>query len=159
MDTTNAAGLCSTNEMTVFNCELKENHKIVSMCASKNLTDKRGFLQYRYGLPNRIELTFPKNLENSQTQFGYDEYSRPDLSTFVVGVNNENYRYEISETTEGSEEDGVTTRTWLVSSETNELRSVKLTCLGNRNTVSDISMLGRVLRCDKEHAMVEGACD
>ncbi|MFP3569726.1 hypothetical protein [Paraburkholderia sp. SIMBA_030] len=158
IDTAHAAGLCSANETIVFNCELKENHKIVSMCSSKDLTDKKGFLQYRYGLPNKVELTFPKSRENSQAQFGYDEYSRPDLSTFVVGFNNANYRYEISETTEGGEDVGVTTRSLLVSSEANK-RGLKLTCLDNKNTVSNISTLDHVLNCDKKRAIVEGACD
>jgi hypothetical protein len=158
MDEAHAAGLCSASETTVFNCELKENHKIVSMCSSNHLADGMGFLQYRYGLPNKVELTFPKSLENSQAQFGYDEYSRPDLSTFVVGFNNANYRYEISETTEGGEDEGITTRTLLVSSEANK-RGLKLTCLDNKNTVSNISTLEHVLKCDKKHAIVEGACD
>jgi hypothetical protein len=153
-----AASLCSASETTVFNCELKENHKIVSICSSKILTGKSGFLQYRYGTPEKVELVFPKSMEDSQAQFGYDEYSRPDLSTFVVGFNNANYRYEISETTEGGDDDGITTRTLLVSSGANR-RGLKLTCLEDKNVVSNISTLDQILKCDKNHAIVEGACN
>ncbi|EDZ98587.1 hypothetical protein BH160DRAFT_6123 [Burkholderia sp. H160] len=158
LNVAHAEGLCRSSETTVFNCDLKENHKIVSICSSKDLTDKSGFLQYRYGSRNKVEFAFPKSLTNSQSQFGYDEYSRPDLSTFVVGFNYENYRYEISETTEGSDDDALTTRTLLVSSGTTT-RGLKLTCLDNQNTVSDISTLDHVLKCDKKPAIIEGACD
>jgi hypothetical protein len=40
MDEAHAAGLCSASETTVFNCELKENHKIVSMCSSNHLRSR-----------------------------------------------------------------------------------------------------------------------
>jgi hypothetical protein len=153
-----AAGLCSAGEATVFSCELKENHKFVSLCSSRDLTDKNGFIQYRYGTKEKIELIFPKDLVNSRAQFGYDEYSRPDLSTFVVGFNNGGYRYEISETTEGGSDDGTTTRTLLVSSEVNK-RGAKFTCLDNRSTESNISTLDSVLQCDKKHEIVDGGCE
>jgi predicted transcriptional regulator len=153
-----AAGLCRPSEVTVFNCDLKENKKIVSMCASKDLSSTRGFLQYRYGNNRKIELKFPGDLKNSRDQIGYDEYSRPDLSAFIVGFDNGGYRYEISETTEGGDENGTTTRSLLVSAKSGG-RSLKLTCLENENTVSSISTLDQVLKCDKEHAIVEGACN
>lgn len=128
------------------------------MCASKDLSSTRGFLQYRYGNNRKIELKFPGDLKNSRDQFGYDEYSRPDLSAFIVGFDNGGYRYEISETTEGGDENGTTTRSLLVSAKSGG-RSLKLTCLENENTVSSISTLDQVLKCDKEHAIVEGACN
>lgn len=152
-----AAGLCRPNEATVFNCDIKESKKIVSICASNDLASDRGYIQYRYGTPNKIDLEFPKDLKNSRSEFGYDEYSRPDLSTFVVGFKNGSYRYEISETTEGGEE-GITTRSLLVSSEKGS-RGAKLTCLDNAHVVSSISTLDQILKCDKEHEIVDGSCD
>lgn len=121
------------------------------------MSERLGDLQYRYGKKDAIELVFPKNLDNSKTQFVYDEYSRSDLSTFVVGFENEGYRYEISETTEGGDE-GVTHRNLLVSSLSGK-RGVKLTCLDNKNTVSNISTLDQVLKCDKKHEIVDGSCE
>lgn len=127
------------------------------MCASKDLGEGRGFLQYRYGVLDKIELEFPQNLEYSRDQFGYDEYSRPDLSTFIVGFDNGGYRYEISETSEGGD-DGVITRSLIVNSK-NGARSLKLTCIDNGNSVSVISTLDQVLKCDRAHSIVEGACN
>jgi hypothetical protein len=152
-----AAGLCKPNETTVFSCDIKESKKTVSICTSPDLSQNRGHIQYRYGIPNKIDLEFPKDPQNSQSQFGYDEYSRPDLSTFVVGFNNGGYRYEISETTEGGDE-GVTTRSLLVSSDKKK-RGTKLTCLDNANAVSSISTLDQILKCDKDHEIVDGSCD
>jgi hypothetical protein len=152
-----AAGLCKVDETTVFSCELKQNHKTVSLCASKNFTDQDSFLQYRFGQLNKIELAYPKELKDSLARFGYDEYSRPDLSTFIVGFNNGGYRYELMETTEGGDDDGKTTRKLVVTSLAKK-RSVEMTCLDNQNTVSDITSLDGVLKCDKEHEIVDGAC-
>jgi hypothetical protein len=106
------AGLMRQQYLTAIQRKIR---KLFSMCASKDLDASRGYLQYRYGVQNKVELEFPKYLSDSRDQFGYDQYSRPDLSTFVLGFNNDNYRYEISETTEGGDE-GVTTRSLLVSS-------------------------------------------
>lgn len=140
------------------NCELRENHKFVSICSSKNLVGKNGFLQYRYGEPKKVELAFYKELMNSLAQFDCDEYSRPDLSTFMVGFNNGGYRYEISEATEGVNDDGITTKTLLVSSGVDK-RSIKLTCLDNKKSVSNISALGRILKCDKIRGIAVDGCE
>ncbi|WP_186204368.1 hypothetical protein [Burkholderia gladioli] len=157
MSAVHAAGLCKAEEVTVFNCDLKENHKIVSICSSSDMSGKLGYLQYRYGKKDAIELVFPKNLDNSKDRFGCDEYSRSDLSTFVIGFENEGYRYEVSETTEGGDE-GVTHRNLLVSSLSGK-RGAKLTCLDNKNAVSNISTLDQVLKCDKKHEIVDGSCE
>ncbi len=157
MSAAHAAGLCKAEETTVFSCELKQNHKTVSLCASKSFTEQGGFLQYRFGQPNKIELTYPQELKGSLARFGYDEYSRPDLSTFVVGFNNGGYRYELMETTEGGSDDGTTTRKLIVTSKAK--KSVELTCLDNERTVSDITTLGGVLKCDKGHEIMDGSCN
>lgn len=153
-----AAGLCKAEETTVFSCELKQNHKTVSLCASKSFTEQDSFLQYRFGQPNKVELAYPRELKDSLARFGYDEYSRPDLSTFIVGFNNGGYRYELMETTEGGSDNGTTTHKLVVTSLAKK-RSVEMKCLDNRNTVSDITSLDGVLKCDKEHEIVGGACD
>jgi hypothetical protein len=152
-----AANLCGASETIVFNCQLKENKKIVSLCSSKELSDKSGFLQYRYGVPGKIELRYPESLTNSQSHFGYDSYSRPDLTTFVLGFENSNYRYETSETNEGGDE-GTSSRALLVSSR-DKKHSMKLTCLDDQNLVSNVSTLESVVSCDKHHEIVEGSCN
>ena len=52
------SSLCATDEQAVFSCSIKE--KIVSVCASSEFSPTEGYMQYRYGHPNKLELTFPE---------------------------------------------------------------------------------------------------
>ncbi|MFL9963504.1 hypothetical protein PQR02_21015 [Paraburkholderia sediminicola] len=153
-----ASTLCHADEVAVFSCQLKENKKFVSVCTSRNISDKTGFMQYRYGTEKNVELSYPDDKLDSQSKFGYDSYDRPDLSTFILGFDNSNYRYEISETTEGGADDGVTARALLVTSEVTK-HTITLNCLNNQNLISHISTLEAVVPCDKEHEIVDGSCN
>jgi len=53
-----AATLCSSAEEDVFSCHTATN-KIISVCASKDLASDRGYLQYRFGLPDKVEVAVP----------------------------------------------------------------------------------------------------
>jgi hypothetical protein len=52
-----ASTLCLTNEDTIFSCSAGK--KVISVCASKDLTAEHGYLQYRFGAPAKVELTIP----------------------------------------------------------------------------------------------------
>ena len=43
--------LCDRNERVIFRRPIKRPAKIVFLCASKDVTSDRGYLQYRFGLP------------------------------------------------------------------------------------------------------------
>lgn len=52
--------LCNQNELIVFSCSTT-NSKIISLCASVDLSKNSGYLQYRYGRNSTsIELEYPK---------------------------------------------------------------------------------------------------
>lgn len=51
--------LCSIGEKIYFSCPFPDE-KIVSICASGNISPYTGYVQYRYGTPNDIEMTFPQ---------------------------------------------------------------------------------------------------
>ncbi|ASQ46053.1 lysozyme inhibitor LprI family protein [Legionella clemsonensis] len=51
--------LCQRNEQILFSCPTK-NEKIISLCASENLSATTGYLQYRFGKKNNIELYYPE---------------------------------------------------------------------------------------------------
>src|SRR6185503_12999879 len=68
--------LCENTEKVVFSCGIAKPAKIVSLCSSKELTKDRGYLQYRFGLPGKIELEFPKEREQTQSAFKYSHYFR-----------------------------------------------------------------------------------
>src|SRR5436190_117829 len=68
--------LCAREERVIFSCVLRRPARMVSVCASKDLTNDKGYLQYRFGLPGKLELEFPKKRVNTQQQFEYSHYFR-----------------------------------------------------------------------------------
>src|SRR5712691_7480717 len=75
-----ANSLCAKDEHIIFSCAVKRTAKlpakIVSLCASRDLDKERGYLQYRFGLPGKVELEFPKGRQGTQQQFRYSHYLR-----------------------------------------------------------------------------------
>ena len=61
--------LCHPNETVVFSCATGTH--FLSICASPNLSKDAGYLQYRYGSEDRIDLSYP-------------ETSRPPAGLFVT---------------------------------------------------------------------------
>lgn len=94
--------LCKTGEKIIFSCRLKgPASKTVSICASKNLSEKTGYLKYRFGKPKAIELEYPQTNENTLSAFRLQKYYRPsqgDLKsiwTYSLSFENEGHRYEV----------------------------------------------------------------
>jgi len=85
--------LCAADERIIFSCVLRQPAKIVSMCASKDLTNEKGYLQYRFGMPEKIELEFPQDRTNTQQQFEYSHYfrARVDMTEINFTVNGVSY--------------------------------------------------------------------
>jgi hypothetical protein len=52
-----APTLCLADEAKVFNCTAGK--KVISVCSTKDLAADRGYLQYRFGSPGKVELTIP----------------------------------------------------------------------------------------------------
>ena len=71
--------LCALEERTIFSCPVENSAKIVSVCASKDLASDRGYLQYRFGLPGKIELEYPEDRKGTQEKFQYSHYPRSQL--------------------------------------------------------------------------------
>lgn len=49
--------LCNQQEQVIFSCSLDK--KMVSVCASNDLSANSGYLQYRFGQKSKIELNVP----------------------------------------------------------------------------------------------------
>src|ERR1043165_300663 len=86
--------LCAKDERVIFRCLLRRPAKVVSVCPSKDLTSDKGYLQYRFGVPGKIELEFPKDRANTQQQFEYSHYfrARVDLTEINFTVDGVSYR-------------------------------------------------------------------
>ncbi|MDM8548137.1 peptidylprolyl isomerase PrsA family protein [Candidatus Venteria ishoeyi] len=68
---TQVASLCAADEKVLFSCQSNEN-KLLSVCASQDLSASNGYVQYRYGAnANAVEKTFPETRNQTQTAFQY----------------------------------------------------------------------------------------
>ena len=83
--------LCEKYENVVWSCQAKK--KIYSICSSKDLTETNGYLQYRAGTLERIELKYPPVLQHPKGQFEYGLLAHGAILIFKNGL----YSYEISE--------------------------------------------------------------
>lgn len=95
--------LCARDEKIIFSCPVKKPAKIVSLCASKDLTSDKGYLQYRFGLPGKIELEFPKDRTGTQQQFQYSHYFRAQVDMTEISFTNNGYQYQITDDYNGEE--------------------------------------------------------
>ena len=66
-----AQSLCTADETVVFTCAAKA--KIVSACASKDVSPHGGYLQFRIGKGNRVEVSYPASRARTANgvTFGY----------------------------------------------------------------------------------------
>ena len=85
--------LCAKTERVIFACVLRRPAKIVSVCASKDLTRDTGYVQYRFGSPAKIELEYPKDRTGTQQKFEYTHYMRAlvDLNEINFSVDGVDY--------------------------------------------------------------------
>src|SRR2546430_3735823 len=89
--------LCAKDERIIFSCPVKRPAKIVSLCASKDLTSERGYLQYRFGVPEKIELEFPQSKTGTQQKFQYTHYFRAQVDLTEISFSINGYEYQITD--------------------------------------------------------------
>ena len=102
--------LCTKDERVIFSCPVKRPAKIVSLCASKDLTSDRGYLQYRFGLPGKIELEYPKDRQGTQQKFQYMHYFRAQVDETEISFQINGYEYQIFDTYNGEERPRISTQ-------------------------------------------------
>ncbi len=91
-----APTLCQSSEVVAFSCEVGRSHKIVSLCASADLSAERGSLTYRFGLPGHIELEFPRaGTQSSAKQFRQAHYFRYQTDRTEVTFKLGEYSYAV----------------------------------------------------------------
>ena len=95
--------LCAKDERIIFSCPIKRPAKIVSLCAAKDLTSDRGYIQYRFGLPEKVELEFPKERAGSQQKFQYSHYFRAKVDLTEISFTSNGYEYQVTDDYNGEE--------------------------------------------------------
>jgi len=102
--------LCAKGERVIFSCPVKRPAKIVSVCASKDLTNDHGYLQYRFGVPGKIELEYPKDRQGTQAKFQYSHYFRAQFDTTSINFTIDGYEYSLFDDYNGEEKTKISTQ-------------------------------------------------
>lgn len=88
-----AQSLCVADEIPVFTCRIGKN--IASICASKVLDESRGYLQYRFGTRNKVELDIPPKQTYKPPMVGYMNATCASCYANYVRFTNGEYRYYV----------------------------------------------------------------
>lgn len=89
--------LCKSSEKVFFSCAIK--NKILSLCSSPNLSRDSGYVKYRFGTPNKIELSFPEKEEHPKGRFFYNGVATPGGILNHMSFRNGNYGYVVYDDT------------------------------------------------------------
>ena len=119
---------------------------MLSVCASKQLTKDKGYIQYRFGAPGKIEFEYPPSREGSQTKFTYSHYFRARVDRTAVGFKNGKYEYSVVSDYEGDIKPEVNESGVLIS-DSSTGNEKKLLCRGKG--VNHLSLLATVVPCDE----------
>jgi hypothetical protein len=146
--------LCAKTEHIIFSCltkrpgsgagatSLKTPAKTVSLCASRDLTKEQGYLQYRYGLPGKVELEFPSSRTGTQQQFQYTHYMRYQVDLTEINFEIDGYQYQIFDDYNGEEKPRISTEGVSVTAP-GKSKEVSFIC--RTKAKADYSMLDEVL--------------
>ncbi|HEY8204308.1 MAG TPA: hypothetical protein VIF81_06245 [Pyrinomonadaceae bacterium] len=120
--------LCARDERVIFGCLLKQLAKIVSVCASKDLTSETGFLQYRFGLPGKIELEFPKDRTGTQQKFEYSHYFRARVDLTEINFTVDGVNYSVFDDYQGEEKPAFSEQGVSINWPGTDKKGVRLLC-------------------------------
>ncbi|MFW5837743.1 MAG: hypothetical protein ACOCVM_07020 [Desulfovibrionaceae bacterium] len=100
-------GHCLSGEKTIFTCQIKGKTKVVSVCASQDLGPDSGYVQYRFGKPGAIEMTYPANKAGSSQAFRVSTYTRAGTSYNSLSFKNKGVEYVVYDdyVSEGGQEE------------------------------------------------------
>lgn len=74
--------LCVAGEQALFACPIGK--KLVSVCASKDLDESKGSMQYRFGTPEKLELVHPEVPAHPSKHFKFQRtYSRVEAAEIL----------------------------------------------------------------------------
>ena len=105
--------LCVRSEQIIFSCVVRRANsrtardKLASLCASRTLTKNDGYLQYRFGLPGKVELQYPSTRTGTQQLFQYTHYMRFQVDLTEINFTIENHQYQIFDSYNGEEKPAI----------------------------------------------------
>lgn len=96
-----ANSLCRADEQVLFSCRVGDGPKLASVCGSRRLDAKQGYVQYRFGRAGALELEFPQEREGTQGAFRYAHYFRARVDRTELSFERGGYRYALYHYYEG----------------------------------------------------------
>lgn len=110
---------CDSDEDIYFSCPL-QNGKIVSVCAKNNTDPTKGYVQYRYGKPEAIELEYPRGKVAPKGFFSVVNADEGSALLSILKFKIGSYHYKVNQAFIGflsvtNTERLVLRRTWLES--------------------------------------------
>ncbi|KTC15440.1 hypothetical protein [Pseudomonas viridiflava] len=88
--------LCTADEDIYFSCPLPGD-KIVSICASNNTSPTAGYVQYRYGTADNIEMYYPDEKVSPKNLFSLVDASEGSVNKNIIKFKNGQYTYLLSQ--------------------------------------------------------------
>jgi hypothetical protein len=85
--------LCQPHEEIYFSCPT--GNKTISLCASGNISPSNGYVQYRFGTPDHIELQFPDKPYPPKNRFLLSDISEGNLNYTHIKFKSGEYNYVI----------------------------------------------------------------
>ena len=138
---------CAPDEQVIFSCGVKGSSKVLSVCASRQLTKGRGYIQYRFGAVGKNELEFPSSREGSQARFSYSHYFRAQVDRTEVRFRNGKYEYSVFSDYEGDMRP-VINESGVRISDTSTEEEKTLLCKGK--AINRLALLAAIIPCDGE---------
>ncbi|MBI5849057.1 MAG: hypothetical protein HZB31_14115 [Nitrospirae bacterium] len=143
---------CLPDEDTIFNCSMKGSSKTVSLCASRPLTKEKGYIQYRFGAPGKIELKYPSDQSGSQRKFTYMHYVRARVDRTELGFRNGTYDYSVFSDYEGDMKP-VINESGLLITDMSTGKETKMLCRGKPS--NRLGLLANIVSCAGEESSGE----
>jgi hypothetical protein len=131
----------------IFACVLRRPAKIVSVCASKDLTRDTGYLQYRFGSPAKIELEYPKERSATQQKFEYTHYFRAQVDLTEINFSVDGVDYSVVDDYNGEEKPAQSLQGLTINWAGTDKKEVRYTC--RTKTKTDYTDLQAVLNGER----------
>jgi hypothetical protein len=86
---------CTHTERVMFSCKLIHSKKIVSLCASPNISHSSGYIQYRFGGVHHAELVYPSDRDHPRGNFELFHIQFTRASAYGISFKLEGYEYSL----------------------------------------------------------------
>lgn len=87
----NETTLCQSHEEVYFSCPI--NGKMMSVCASGNISPDNGYVQYRFGRTGHVEFEYPEKPYPPRKLFSISDISGGNLSFIHFKFSSGSYHY------------------------------------------------------------------